>query len=639
MRGTKSMRCVRVLLLMTAWMMVICLPAVSNEKPVKKLSHVNKSLYGGCPIANFGLTVQATPDGSLFGHVWQNTGKLGGWLQDKGSVSIKVRKNGKTYALNEFEKRQVARAFPFVKNEYADRSILSSHLSVTAFSPLAINDRETSSLQALMTEITIDNTTGKEETLELCIVPALSDNGEWQPLKENLWSGVKGSRFCLSANKPSRWENGELIVPISIGKKEKTIVKMLLTAYDADWISALHFDNAQQVASHVHAVWDALHEKTELFSKAIPSIGVEDIDEYLRWYMTAGISLTRCTRRGEMLTLGYNELNQRDSYWSSWVHLVMYKNLEWDIIQGSYDRLRADGKMPTCVLPLIEREDDLDINLFLLMRTMRYYAYYHNKDQVSKLWDKMRLAMDWVVSRDFDKAGLPQQISFWGDWKDVVYYEDRRYSPFVVMLYLTTLEQMSTLAQELGDEAAAKKYEALYEKAYKKANQTTKEGGLWNGDFYCQIWKDGSVKDVLAQDQMVGVMFDVIPADKAGRLIDALNKNNYSKFGISNTYPFIPNVRDPEAEYHNGGVWPWVCFMDAWGRMRQGRTQEALDLIRRVAKADLVDSGDYVPNEHLNSQTGMNLGFPIQGWNAALFGTVYFNLVHPEMPFKLEKKK
>ena len=36
--------------------------------------------------------------------------------------------------------------------------------------------------------------------------------------------------------------------------------------------------------------------------------------------------------------------------------------------------------------------------------------------------------------------------------------------------------------------------------------------------------------------------------------------------------------------------------------------------------------GDWSANEHLNSQTGENLGFQLQGWNAALFGLVYYGL-------------
>jgi hypothetical protein len=62
--------------------------------------------------------------------------------------------------------------------------------------------------------------------------------------------------------------------------------------------------------------------------------------------------------------------------------------------------------------------------------------------------------------------------------------------------------------------------------------------------------------------------------------------------------------------------------MDCWARLKMGRREEAFSLIKRVAKADLIDSGDWSPNEHINSLTGENLGYHIQGWNAGLFGLV-----------------
>ena len=48
--------------------------------------------------------------------------------------------------------------------------------------------------------------------------------------------------------------------------------------------------------------------------------------------------------------------------------------------------------------------------------------------------------------------------------------------------------------------------------------------------------------------------------------------------------------------------------------------------MKTVARADLYDSGDWAANEHINSLTGENLGFQLQGWNAGLFGLVYFGL-------------
>ena len=51
----------------------------------------------GYPVANFALTANASCDGDFFGKILQNSGKLGEWLQDRGSVSVSIRKDGKQY--------------------------------------------------------------------------------------------------------------------------------------------------------------------------------------------------------------------------------------------------------------------------------------------------------------------------------------------------------------------------------------------------------------------------------------------------------------------------------------------------------------------------------------------------------------
>ena len=73
--------------------------------------------------------------------------------------------------------------------------------------------------------------------------------------------------------------------------------------------------------------------------------------------------------------------------------------------------------------------------------------------------------------------------------------------------------------------------------------------------------------------------------------------------------------------------------MDDWARIKSGRKAEAFDLIKRVGRTDLVDSGDWSPNEHINSRTGENLGFMLQGWNSNLFGLVYYGILHPGVVF------
>jgi uncharacterized protein (DUF608 family) len=327
--------------------------------------------------------------------------------------------------------------------------------------------------------------------------------------------------------------------------------------------------------------------------------------------------------------MGYCELNQRDSYWTSWLHLVLFKELEKKMIEESIEYQQLSGKIPTTILPLIEREDDLDINAFFILRAARYYQLYHNKQELDSYWSALKKAMDWLISRDTNGNGLPVQVSFWGDWKDVDGIDGRMYSPFSGLIYLSALKQMIFLSKEREDKESLKAYETAYKKGFEFINKPVEEGGLWNGRYYCQIWKNGEVNDKLLQDQTIGILFDVVPQEKALKMIASLNEKSRTDYGICETYPYYPADfgYDP-GTYHNGAVWPWLSFMDCWARIHVGKEQEAIDLIKKVARADLVVSGDWSPNEHINSQTGENLGYQLQGWNAGLFGLVYFGLLH-----------
>ena len=138
--------------------------------------------------------------------------------------------------------------------------------------------------------------------------------------------------------------------------------------------------------------------------------------------------------------------------------------------------------------------------------------------------------------------------------------------------------------------------------------------------------------DKLLQDQTVGILFGVIPRDRAEKIVESLNTRSLTEYGICETYPYYPAEFGYEpATYHNGAVWPWLSFVDIWGRLELGRRAEAIDLIKRVAYSDLVASGDWSANEHINSLTGQNLGFQLQGWNAGLFGVVFFGMNYPEI--------
>jgi uncharacterized protein (DUF608 family) len=442
-------------------------------------------------------------------------------------------------------------------------------------------------------------------------------------------TGVADARCRLTCDAPSQWRDGALRIPVALTAKGEKLLHVSLAFYDEQWVAANSFRDTEETAVYVHRSWGALREKTAQFEAAIPRTGDRQLDKYLRWYMIPGISLTKCTAADEVLTMGYCELNQRDSYWTSWLHLVMFRELERRMIDESVAAQQPSGKIPTTILPLIEREDDLDINAFFILRAARYYRCYRDRRGLADWWPALNGAMAWLVSRDTTGDGLPCQVSFWGDWKDVLGVRGRKYSPFSGLIYLAALKEMIALSDEMNDPDAKRKYVEAHAKGYEFINRPTFEGGLWGGKYYCQRWDDGTVNDRLLQDQTIGILFDVVPAERATQIFDALNAQSLTPYGIAETTPYYPAEWGyAPATYHNGAVWPWLSFMDCWARIRSGRRAEAVELVKRVAGADLVASGDWSPNEHINSLTGENLGFILQGWNAGLFGLVYFGLLN-----------
>lgn len=599
-----------------------------------ELSAEPESAPGGYPVANFALTVNVTEDGDMFGQVLRNPGELGEWLEDMGAVEISVRNEDGQHSLSGFGKKDLDRSFPVMCGRYSDSPVIGSDIGIKAFCPLSINDAETSSLPVLMTEFTVSNTTRRSDSFSIVMKPdpkvlndavAYSGDGAGIAL-----GGVSSRSFHLSCDAASRWADGCMEIPVSLSPGETGRIRVILSYYDDRWVTARNFGSADGTAEYAFRMWDVLDGKTELFSSAIPRTGMEDIDSYIRWYMVPAVSLTKYTRDGDLLTMGYCELNQRDSYWTTWTHLVLFRDVEKKMIDESAAAQLPTGKIPTTILPVIDRDDDLDINAFFILRATRFYQYYHDRTAMEQWWTPMKKAMDWLVSRDTGGVGLPRQVSFWGDWKDVPGVEDRAYSPFSCLIYLAALKEMQWLASELGDIQAGEKYAEAYARGYERINRPVEDGGMWNGRYYCQIWKDGSVNDRLLQDQTIGIMFGVVPRDRAVSIVESLNDMSLTKYGVAETWPYYPESFGYEpATYHNGAVWPWVSFMDCWARTVIGRDSEAADLVRTVAKADLIDSGDWSPNEHINSLTGENLGYHIQGWNAALFGLAYFGFMHP----------
>ena len=587
---------------------------------VTSFAGMASSTADGFPIANFSVTANAGADGSLFGTTMINPGELGKWLAPQGEFPISIRVGEVPVPLSLINSKIVDRKFPFVRNVYGASNLIPAEITVTAFAPLALDNVEVSSLPVLLAEIDFSDIVSDGD---ITLVVSHED----MPDKS---VPVAYATDCQEAV----YTDSTLEIPVNLMTDDHHTVRLAIAMLDSLTLASAHYTSVKSLANDAIRRFDMLLDLTQRFSEAIPATGDKELDEYLRWYMIPAVALTKCTAGGDIVTMGYRELNQRDSYWTSWVHLPLFPSAERRMIEESVAAITPSGKIPTTILPLIDRKDDLDINAFFILRLDRYFKANPGAEMPEHWWKALTPAADWLISRDTDGDGIPVQNSFWGDWKDVKGIEGRKYSPFTALLYVASMRAMSGMSARLGHDDLAAKYSEAADRADRFINTPADQGGLWNGEYYVQRWTDGSVNDHLLQDQTVGILMGVVPDDRAESIFNALNSRSLTAYGVCETFPYYPTEFGyAPATYHNGAVWPWISFMDDWARIRSGRTDEALELVKRVCKADLVDSGDWSPNEHINSLTGENLGFLLQGWNSDLFGLVYYGLLNPGTVF------
>ena len=516
-------------------------------------------------------------------------------------------------------------------------------LSVLAFAPLSARDEETLFTPCLVTEYTVSNPSGQDKKLKITL--------EWHPTKDVLRDsfGKQGEVTEIGRNHFLIGEGDAFLsafggekcagsvsfdgsirltanLTIPAGEQKKCV--FLLGIFEANHRFRMKFDTTVDICRYMAADYARIRDDLTDFIAVIPNVGDGQILRYTRWYMQAAILLTKSARTGEVITMGYTELNQRDSFWTSFVHLSLWSGLEKEIIRLSARWMRPDGKIPTTILPRIERHYDIDINEYFCLRIARYHRYHRDIGFLEEMYDFYRRSVAFLLSFDRDGDGIPEQdtpdnpMSFWGDWKDVPGVSGRKLAPHFCLLWLAVLKEGAHLAGEMEDFETKSQYEILYDRSFDVMNRPVAEGGLWLDDHYAEVWYDGRSMTEVLQDQVVGMIWGVVPPDRIWLIYSALNRGE-NAFGIPETWPYRPDSFGCEGgDYHNGGVWPYLMFCDIMSRYRAGCSRDAERLIRKVGYHDLEVPGDFAPNEYLHGTTGENRGMEIQGWSAALYGSI-----------------
>ena len=327
-----------------------------------------------------------------------------------------------------------------------------------SLSPIKAHDAFISGIPALCVEIEFANSTGRdrnvcarfdfefgvgEEDIEL-----LNSGGLWL---------VGARQTKVGFDRPIHWHGIDGGLSVSAGDIASAggsvVLRFIIICHDPGGFYAGKCPDITSLAAYVSGNWRQFAADREELIDLLGCTPYEDINRLNRWYLQAGVLLTRLTR-DRALTMGYSELNQRDSFWTSWPHLVLWTDLERMMIEESAEFQRPNGKIPTTVLPVIERGDDIDINEYFNLRVARYYEWTHDLAFVRKMWPSFKLSIEYLKSMDKDSDGLLDQGSYWGDWKDVWGVEGRKAAPHFEFLWLAVLKYAKEFASKLNDSKA-----------------------------------------------------------------------------------------------------------------------------------------------------------------------------------------
>ena len=600
--------------------------------------------FTGLVVGNATMSASVTPKGRLYGRILYNPPHFhqNNTIREAGQAGFSFTIDGNTKCDCELDWNVTEHIYP----RYMAEAPLADDvkLSVYAVAPISVFDIEDMFAPYLMTSFTLENSGGEDKTVSIY--------HEWQTTPEGVMDSFGRYGECNTSGALTTVNMHDVFITVSgadTADGDNTREGMIyLTAsvtvpagasreitfftgvFEPTHRYRMKYDTPTHVCAAASRNLCGIKTGVDEFISSLPSVGDEKIDLYTRWYSSAAIILTKSAISGEVITMGYSELNQRDSFWTSYIHLSLWPSLERDIMRTSQRWMRPDGKIPTTVLPRIERDYDIDINEYYCLRIARYFRYHRDYTFLEEMWDSYVKAADFLITFDRDGDGLPEQappdnpMSFWGDWKDVTFVQGRKLAPHFDLLWLAVLKEGVYLARIMDDDATAERYGALYDKAFANLNRDFADGGLWDVDHYAEVWYDGRHLPQVLIDQTAGIIYGVIPEERVEKIYKALEANE-NDYGIRETFPYRTYeavMMNEPGDYHNGGIWPYLMFCDVMGRYMTGHAEKAESLIRKIGYADLEMAGDFTPGEYLDGNTGEGKGKQLQGWAAALIGAL-----------------
>ncbi len=288
-------------------------------------------------------------------------------------------------------------------------------------------------------------------------------------------------------------------------------------------------------------------------------------------------------RRGELHSViaGY-------PWFTDWGRDTMIALPGLTLVSGRFDVARDillafaavldQGMLPNSFTDAVPEYGSADAALWFFEAIRQYVEYSKDTEFVrTQLYEKLKDVAGWHVrgtrqSIRVDTDGLllagdPTTSLTWMDARvDNRPVTPRNGKPVEIQaLWYNALRFVSRLAKDFGDEPAHAFHADLASRFERNFDPL-----FWNEHvgYYADV-VDGGVQDLsLRPNQVIALSlgYSAVPEDKAGKILDAVERHLLTPFGLRTLSPFDPrysgryggSVAERDSSYHQGTVWPWL---------------------------------------------------------------------------------
>lgn len=315
----------------------------------------------------------------------------------------------------------------------------------------------------------------------------------------------------------------------------------------------------------------------------------------------------------------------------------------------SYCSAADHGKIPTCVLPTIVRDDNIDITAFWALRLGRYVAATGDFSTLHSLYPCLRAALHYLQRRCAPGESLPaaREQSYWGSWLDVPFMKGRKLAADNSAVYLAAQRVGSYAARQLATVIAENmmasvtgnrsglsveelnadimNFSAAFSAGQRQIVAPTSEGGQWNpaSGSLSDTWWDGRAVNYTLGDQFMSVYFNVLGTPLTESLLDWITGPSglEGPFGIRALFPYVLHAADPwggeyaPGVYANGGSYAWLTCGTVLALASAGRHADAWRIWLKLTTRMFEPGAGGLAYEYLHSDTGARMGNAPQGWD------------------------